>query len=76
MVLIKRKIKNNIFNLSGQGNIKIQDIIQKYNFKPSYSDVLKLVNYNINTKKINKIIKTKKSEKYLYDFLDKNVQIS
>lgn len=76
LVIIKRKIKNNIFNLSGQGNIKIKDIIQRYNFKPSYSDVLNLVNYNINTKKINKIIKTKKSKKYLYDFLDENVQIS
>ena len=70
--ILKRKIKNSIFNLSGQGNIKIQDIIQKYNFKPMYSDVLSLVNYNINTKKINKIIKIKKSEKYLNDFLNES----
>ena len=37
-----------------------------------YSDVLSLVNYNINTKKINKIIKIKKSEKYLNDFLNES----
>ena len=65
----KKNINNEIFNLSGIGQVSIKEIINKYKFFPTFGDKTNFVNYNINSKKINKIFKVKKQKTIYLIFL-------
>jgi len=71
IIYILRNKNNEIFNICGDGTIKLEDVAQHLNIrldKKLYS--LKKDVYNINISKINKLTKIEKTQKAVFDFVD------
>ncbi len=56
-ILLKKNIKNEIFNVSGKRNIKLSKLKIITNSKSKFNSKEKIMNYNFNTNKISKIYK-------------------
>ena len=71
-ILKTQNISNEIFNISGQGTIKISDIIDYFNYKKNISNKLPTYNYLINIQKAKKKFSLKKSSYYFKEYTDQS----
>ena len=68
--LLSKNINNEIFNLSAKKNISLLQLVDHFKLKPIIlQKKLPILNYDINTDKINDYFNIKNTKHYLYKFL-------